>query len=128
MDRIRKRAKERAARGFTGIQIKDLGKFFKRKEMKEPTPSGVKSKADAPKSSTTNTTTSVQQTKNDRVAGRIKTGTPTASQQTQTQQTSVSEKDAIRNQIKNLQARQEKAGKKLKFSLQQQIDKLKAKL
>ena len=33
MDRIRKRAKERAARGFTGIQIKDLGKFFKRKKM-----------------------------------------------------------------------------------------------
>ena len=120
--------KQRAAKGFTGIQIKDLGKFFKRKEIQPPTPSGVKPKADAPKSSTTNTTTSVQETKNDRVAGRIKTGTPTASQQTQTQQTSVSEKDAIRNQIKNLQARQEKAGKKLKFSLQQQIDKLKAKL
>ena len=36
--------KQREARGFTGIQIKDLGKFFKRKEMQAPTPSGVTQK------------------------------------------------------------------------------------
>jgi hypothetical protein len=48
--------KQRAAKGFTGIKIKDLGKFFKRKEMQAPTPSGVKPKADAPKSSATKDT------------------------------------------------------------------------
>lgn len=36
--------KQREAKGFTGIQIKDLGKFFKRKEMQAPTPSGVTQK------------------------------------------------------------------------------------
>jgi len=42
MDRIRKRAKERAAKGFTGIKIKDFSKMFKRKNIQSPTPSGVK--------------------------------------------------------------------------------------
>ena len=45
MERAIKRAKERRARGFTGIKIKDLSKFFKRKNIQPPTPSGVKSSA-----------------------------------------------------------------------------------
>lgn len=45
MERAVKRAKERRARGFTGIKIKDLGKFFKRKNIQPPTPSGVKGAA-----------------------------------------------------------------------------------
>ena len=56
--------KQRAARGFTGIQIKDLGKFFKRKEMQAPTPSGVtQKKTTTTKPSATKTTTTKTTTK-----------------------------------------------------------------
>lgn len=56
--------KQRAAKGFTGIQIKDLGKFFKRKEMQAPTPSGVtQKKTTTTKPSATKTTTTKTTTK-----------------------------------------------------------------
>lgn len=56
--------KQRAAKGFTGIQIKDLGKFFKRKEMQAPTPSGVtQKKTTTTKPSGTKTTTTKTTTK-----------------------------------------------------------------
>lgn len=38
-------SKARKARGFKGINIKDLSKFFKRKNIQPPTPSGVKGAA-----------------------------------------------------------------------------------
>lgn len=52
--------KQREAKGFTGIQIKDLGKFFKRKEMQAPTPSGVTQKKTTTTKPTTKTTTKPQ--------------------------------------------------------------------
>ena len=54
--------KQREAKGFTGIQIKDLGKFFKRKEIQPSTPSGVKPKTDKSQPSTTTTTPSATKT------------------------------------------------------------------
>lgn len=55
--------KQRAAKGFTGIQIKDLGKFFKRKEMQAPTPSGVTKKKTTTTKPTATKTTPTKTTK-----------------------------------------------------------------
>ena len=52
--------KQREAKGFTGIQIKDLGKFFKRKEIQPPTPSGVKPETTKTKPETTKTQTELK--------------------------------------------------------------------
>ena len=64
--------KQRAAKGFTGIQIKDLGKFFKRKEMQAPTPSGVtQKKTTTTKPSATKTTTTKTTTKSGGRAAQV---------------------------------------------------------
>ena len=63
--------KQRAAKGFTGIQIKDLGKFFKRKEMQAPTPSGVTQKTTTTKPSGTKTTTTKTTTKSGGRAAQV---------------------------------------------------------
>jgi hypothetical protein len=64
--------KQRAAKGFTGIQIKDLGKFFKRKEMQAPTPSGVtQKKTTTTKPSATKTTTTKTTTKSGGRASQV---------------------------------------------------------
>tara|TARA_R110002020_G_scaffold231146_7_gene442277 strand:+ start:2766 stop:3233 length:468 start_codon:yes stop_codon:yes gene_type:complete len=56
--------KQREAKGFTGIKIKDFAKMFKRKEMQAPTPSGVTQKKTATtKPSGTKTTTTKTTTK-----------------------------------------------------------------
>ena len=66
--------KQREARGFTGIQIKDLGKFFKRKEMQAPTPSGVTQK----KTTATKPTDSPTKTKPQGRAEKMNANTPRA--------------------------------------------------
>jgi len=80
--------KQREAKGFTGIQIKDLGKFFKRKEMQAPTPSGVtQKKTTTTKPSATKTTTksggrAEQMNKN--AAGNRQSNTKSTTTKTQT--------------------------------------------
>tara|TARA_A200000159_G_C7295135_1_gene327504 strand:+ start:171 stop:620 length:450 start_codon:yes stop_codon:yes gene_type:complete len=75
--------KQREAKGFTGIQIKDLGKFFKRKEMQAPTPSGVTQK----KTTTTKPTTKPQgraEKMNANAAGNKQSNTKSTTNKTQT--------------------------------------------
>ena len=84
--------KQREAKGFTGIQIKDLGKFFKRKEIQPSTPSGVKPKTDKSQPSTTTTTPSATKTEpqgraekmNANAAGNKQSNTKSTTNKTQT--------------------------------------------
>lgn len=85
--------KQREAKGFTGIKIKDFAKMFKRKEMQAPTPSGVTQKKTATtKPSGTKTTTTKTTTKsggraeqmNKNAAGNRKSNTKSTTTKTQT--------------------------------------------
>lgn len=118
--------KQRAAKGFTGIQIKDLGKFFKRKEMQAPTPSGVtQKKTTTTKPSGTKTTTTKSETKPKGRAAQMmekSAGNPNRPSE------ATSQNSTINSQIKKLEEQKSKASPRNKIAIQRKIDKLKAKL
>ena len=76
MERAIKRAKERRARGFKGIQIKDLGKLFKRKNIQPPTPSGVKGAAAGATATKSQGEAPKTKTKGGNVSGGNRAGRP----------------------------------------------------
>ena len=118
--------KQRAAKGFTGIQIKDLSKFFKRKKIQAPTPSGVtQKKTTTTKPSATKTTTTKSETKPKGRAAQMmekSAGNPNRPSE------ATSQNSTINSQIKKLEEQKSKASPRNKIAIQRKIDKLKAKL
>ena len=119
--------KQREAKGFTGIQIKDLGKFFKRKEIQPPTPSGVKPQTTKPKPEATKTQTETTVTQ---PQGRAEKMMENAAGNPNRPSTVVPtpEKDRIKKEIEKLQEQKSKASPRNKIAIQRKIDNLKAKL
>ena len=115
--------KQREAKSFTGIKIKDFSKMFKRKEMQAPTPSGVKPQTTKTKPEATKTKPEATVTKPKGRAEKMMenaAGNPNRPSSTVATPT----KDKIKEQIASLKVKFKTASSRNRIAIQRKIDRL----